>query len=66
MQEIIEEGLPLPAINQCPFHLYRSFSQDAVRSFCEQHQIHCEGETTSRIPHDKKRSLVTKSSGLFG
>jgi diketogulonate reductase-like aldo/keto reductase len=39
LQEIIDAGMPLPAVNQCPFHPHRSSAQQALRDFCTQHRI---------------------------
>lgn len=39
LQEIIDAGLPLPSINQSPFHIYRSSTQAQLRAFCEEHNI---------------------------
>jgi diketogulonate reductase-like aldo/keto reductase len=50
LQEIIDAGLPLPSINQCPFHLYRSSSQDEAREFCGRHQIHFNGYSPYGVP----------------
>eukprot|EP00056_Hartaetosiga_gracilis_P015812 m.242372 g.242372 ORF g.242372 m.242372 type:complete len:354 (+) comp32836_c0_seq1:19-1080(+) len=50
IQEIIDAGLPLPAANQCPFHLYRSSTQmDTVR-FCQEHNITFIGYSPLGIP----------------
>lgn len=38
-QEIIDAGLPLPALSQNPFHIYRSSSQQANRDWMEAHNI---------------------------
>jgi len=35
LQEIVDAGMPLPSLNQLPFHLYRSSSQVAVKKFME-------------------------------
>ena len=50
LQEFIDEGLPLPSVNQLPFHLYRSSSQDVVREFCEANQIHVNGYSPLGVP----------------
>lgn len=50
MQEIIDAGMPLPTLNQCPFHLYRSSSQDDIREFCEEHDIHFNGYSPYAVP----------------
>lgn len=39
LMEIVDAGLPLPAINQCPFHVYRSSSQAATRAYCKANGI---------------------------
>jgi len=39
LQEIIDAGLPLPSLNQIPFHLYRSSANQELIMFCRQHNI---------------------------
>lgn len=39
LQEIVDAGLPLPAVNQCPFNLYRSTTQEDTIQFCKAHGI---------------------------
>jgi diketogulonate reductase-like aldo/keto reductase len=39
LQEIIDAGLPLPSINQCPFNPYRGASQMKTLEFCRRHGI---------------------------
>jgi len=39
LQEIIDAKLPLPSYNMCPFHLYRSSTQQALIDFCKNHNI---------------------------
>ena len=39
LQEIIDAGMPLPAVNQVPFHLYNAASQLALLAFCKAHNI---------------------------
>lgn len=39
LQEIVDAGMPLPAINQIPFNLYRSSSQMATISWCLRHGV---------------------------
>lgn len=50
LQEIIDAGLPLPAVNQCPFHLHRSSAQQSLRDFCAQHNILFNGYSPLGIP----------------
>jgi 2,5-diketo-D-gluconate reductase A len=50
LQEIIDAGLPLPAINQIPFHLYRSSSQQQTIDFCRAHNITVNGYSPLGIP----------------
>lgn len=54
LTEIIDAGLPLPALNQCPFHIYRSSNQAALRAFCEAHGILFIGYSPLGVPdwHD--------------
>lgn len=39
IQEIIDAGLPLPSVNQIPFHIYRSSTQMDISMFCALHGI---------------------------
>jgi diketogulonate reductase-like aldo/keto reductase len=39
MQEIIDAGMPLPAVNQIPIHIYRSSTQMNSISFSQRHGI---------------------------
>lgn len=39
LKEIVDAGLRLPAYNQCPFHLYRSRTQQRTREYCAEHNI---------------------------
>ena len=41
LQEIIDAGMPLPAVNQVPFHLYNAAapSNQALHAFCKAHNI---------------------------
>jgi len=50
LQEIIDAGLALPAINQCPFHIYRSSSQQPLIDFCRKHGIVFMGYSPLGIP----------------
>eukprot|EP00049_Salpingoeca_infusionum_P017682 m.353992 g.353992 ORF g.353992 m.353992 type:complete len:364 (+) comp16891_c0_seq1:321-1412(+) len=50
LQEIIDAGLPLPAVNQVPFNPYRSLSQQAVLQFCVKNSIVLNGYSPLGIP----------------
>jgi len=50
LQEIIDAKLPLPSLNQCPFHLYRSTTQDKLRSFCKANNILFSGYSPLGVP----------------
>jgi len=50
LQEIIDAGLRLPSYNQCPFHLYRSTTQQALRDFCTAHNITFGGYSPLGVP----------------
>jgi len=39
LQEIIDSGMPLPSVNQVPFHLYNAASQMELLAFCKAHKI---------------------------
>ena len=39
LQEIIDAGMPLPAVNQVPFHLYNAAAQMSLLAFCKAHKI---------------------------
>ena len=53
LQEIVDAGLRLPAYNQCPFHLYRSRTQQATREFCAKHNITFGGYSPLGVPDDQ-------------
>lgn len=50
LQEIIDAGLPLPALTQNPFHLYRSISQESYITFCRTHNITFLGYSPLGVP----------------
>jgi len=50
LQEIVDAGLRLPSVNQCPFHLYRSTSQQALRDYCKAHNITFWGYSPLGVP----------------
>ena len=39
LQEIIDAGMPLPAVNQVPYHLYNAGHQQPLKAFCAAHGI---------------------------
>jgi 2,5-diketo-D-gluconate reductase A len=39
LQEIIDAGMPLPAVNQVPFHLYNAGAQQELLAWCAAHKI---------------------------
>ena len=39
LQEIIDAGMPLPALNQVPYHLYNAAHQQPLKAFCDVHGI---------------------------
>ena len=39
LQEIIDAGMPLPALNQVPYHLYNAAHQQPLKAFCDAHGI---------------------------
>jgi len=39
LQEIIDAGLPLPSVNQIPYHLYTAAAQQDTLAWCKQHNI---------------------------
>jgi diketogulonate reductase-like aldo/keto reductase len=39
LEEIISAGMPLPSVNQIPFHLYNAASQLELLAFCKAHNI---------------------------
>jgi diketogulonate reductase-like aldo/keto reductase len=49
-EEIIEAGLPLPALTQSPFHLYRSSTQADLLIFCAKHGITFLGYSPFGVP----------------
>jgi len=50
LQEIVDAGLPLPALNQCPFHLYRSSTHQQLRDYCKAHGILFSGYSPLGVP----------------
>lgn len=39
LQEIIDAGMPLPSVNQVPFHIYNAAANVELLAFCKAHQI---------------------------
>ena len=39
LQEIIDAQMPLPSVNQIPFHIYNAASQADTLAFCRAHNI---------------------------
>ena len=62
LQEIIDAGLPLPALTQNPFHLYRSTSQADLIAFCKAHNILFLGYSPLGVPDD--HAYPTNISGV--
>jgi len=50
LQEIIDASFPLPSVNQCPFHLYRSSTQQQLRDFCKSKDILWHGYSPLGVP----------------
>eukprot|EP01116_Phalansterium_solitarium_P023935 TRINITY_DN8613_c0_g1_i2.p1 TRINITY_DN8613_c0_g1~~TRINITY_DN8613_c0_g1_i2.p1 ORF type:complete len:435 (+),score=76.01 TRINITY_DN8613_c0_g1_i2:152-1306(+) len=50
LQEIIDAGLPLPSINQCPFHIYRSAAQQRLVDVCRENDILFMGYSPLGVP----------------
>ena len=50
LQEIIDAGLPLPSVNQCPFNLYHSTAQLPLLAFCKSHGILFNGYSPFGVP----------------
>ena len=52
LQEIIDAGMPLPAVNQVPFHLYNgaSAANAALLAFCKAHNIVLLSYSPVRLP----------------
>jgi diketogulonate reductase-like aldo/keto reductase len=63
LQEIIDAGLTLPAVNQCPFHLHRSSAQKELVDFCVKHNIVFNSYSPLGIPD--LTGNVPKSSSLL-
>ena len=61
LQEIVDSGMRLPAYNQCPFHLYRSRTQQATRDFCAAHNITFGGYSPLGVPDDQ---IYPSSNGM--
>ena len=50
IQELADAGLPLPALNQCPFNPYRGSSQMDTVKWCQAHNITFNGYSPLGIP----------------
>jgi len=50
LQEIEQAGLPLPAVNQCPFNIYLSSQQMELASYCQSKKILFNGYSPLGIP----------------
>eukprot|EP01060_Flectonema_neradi_P035955 TRINITY_DN676_c0_g1_i1.p1 TRINITY_DN676_c0_g1~~TRINITY_DN676_c0_g1_i1.p1 ORF type:complete len:415 (+),score=84.27 TRINITY_DN676_c0_g1_i1:73-1245(+) len=50
IQDIIDAGLPLPAINQRPFNPHRAASSKDIIEFCKQHNILFNGYSPLGVP----------------
>lgn len=50
LQEIADAGMPMPAINQVPFHLYRSSTQMDVLAYCARHGVTLLGYSPFGVP----------------
>lgn len=53
LEEIEAAGLPLPALTQSPFHIYRSSSQMDVINYCNKHDILFLGYSPFGVPDYK-------------
>jgi len=53
IQEIINASLPLPSVNQCPFHLYRSSTQRKLKDYCNSLNILWNGYSPLGVPDAK-------------
>jgi len=50
LQEIQNASLPLPAYNQCPYHLYRSSTQQSLKDWCGSHGVLFGGYSPLGVP----------------
>jgi len=50
IQEIIDAGMPLPTINQCPFHIYHSMLQSDLYQYCVANNITFNGYSPLGVP----------------
>lgn len=39
LQEIVDAGLPLPSVNQIPYHLYNAVGQQDTLAWCKKHNV---------------------------
>ena len=53
LQEIVDAGLPLPALTQSPFHLYRSATQMDVLNWCNRNGVTFLGYSPFGVPDFK-------------
>ena len=50
LQEMADAGMPLPAVNQIPVHLYRSSTQKDTIAYCNAHNITVNAYSPLGIP----------------
>lgn len=50
LQEIVDAGLPLPAVNQIPYFLYHSNVQDDTVAWCKAHGVLVNGYSPFGVP----------------
>jgi len=50
LEEIAEAGMPLPSLNQCPFHLYHSVVQIDLLIYCQKNNIQFLGYSPLGVP----------------
>ena len=53
LQEIIDAGMPLPTVNQIPFHLYNAAAQLPLVAWCKAHDIVVLSYSPLGIPGEK-------------
>ena len=65
LQEIIDAGLPLPAVNQCPFNPHLFGPQRELVAMCREHNIQFNSYSPLGIPDfHKVRALPGRLNGL--
>ena len=66
LQEIIDAGMPLPSVNQVPYHLYNAAAQAELLAFCTAHKIVVLSYSPLGIPDCKRRLNARRAAPAAG